>query len=87
MLGYTGHDGTTAITLKNVATRVVCQNTIGVALNEQDGAEWHIPHFDNAKQRLEEAGRAFRELLESYARFGDLAKCYRAPRMMPEGAK
>ncbi|WP_164002310.1 DUF932 domain-containing protein [Pyxidicoccus caerfyrddinensis] len=73
VLGYTGHDGTTAITLKNVATRVVCQNTIGVALNEQDGAEWHIPHFDNAKQRLEEAGRAFRELMDSYARFGDLA--------------
>ncbi|MCK8504231.1 DUF932 domain-containing protein [Myxococcus fulvus] len=73
VLGYTGHDGTTAITLKNVATRVVCQNTIGVALHEKDGAEWHIPHFDNAKQRLEEAGRAFRELMESYARFGDLA--------------
>jgi len=44
VLSYTGHDGTTTITLKNVATRVVCQNTIGVALGERDGAEWHILH-------------------------------------------
>ncbi len=73
VLGYCGHDGTTAITLKNVATRVVCQNTLGVALSEKDGAEWHISHYSNAKVRLEEAGRAFRQLVESYARFEELA--------------
>nr|WP_269744475.1 DUF932 domain-containing protein [Stigmatella aurantiaca] len=38
VLGYCGHDGTTAITLKNVATRVVCQNTLGVALGEKCGS-------------------------------------------------
>ncbi|HZH78642.1 MAG TPA: DUF932 domain-containing protein [Archangium sp.] len=73
VLGYCGHDGTTAITLKNVATRVVCQNTLGVALSEQDGAEWHIPHTTSAKVRLEEAGQAFRLLVEGYERLGELA--------------
>ncbi len=73
VLGYCGHDGTTAITLKNVATRVVCQNTLGVALGEKDGAEWHISHYGNAKVRLEEAGRAFRQLIEGYAHFETLA--------------
>ncbi|MDC0709490.1 DUF932 domain-containing protein [Stigmatella sp. ncwal1] len=42
VLGYCGHDGTTTITLKNVATRVVCQNALGVALGEKYRAEWHI---------------------------------------------
>jgi phage/plasmid-like protein (TIGR03299 family) len=73
ILGYCGHDGTTAITLKNVATRVVCQNTIGVALGERDGAEWHIIHTTSARVRLEEAGRAFRRLVQGYERFAALA--------------
>ncbi|HEX8821233.1 MAG TPA: DUF932 domain-containing protein [Archangium sp.] len=72
ILGYCGHDGTTAITLKNVATRVVCQNTIGVALGERDGAEWHIVHTTSARVRLEEAGRAFRRLVQGYERFAAL---------------
>ena len=73
VLGYTGHDGTTAITLKNVATRVVCQNTVGVALGERDGAEWHILHTTSAKVRLEEAGRAFRRMVQGYERFAALS--------------
>jgi len=73
ILGYCGHDGTTAITLKNVATRVVCQNTIGVALGERDGAEWHIIHTTSARVRMEEAGRAFRRLVQGYERFAALA--------------
>lgn len=57
VLGYTGHDGTTAITLKNVATRVGCQNTIGVALGERDGAEWHILHTTSAKTQTTKTAR------------------------------
>ncbi|HZH16128.1 MAG TPA: DUF932 domain-containing protein [Archangium sp.] len=72
ILGYCGHDGTTAITFKNVATRVVCQNTIGVALGERDGAEWHIIHTTSARVRLEEVGRAFRRLVQGYERFAAL---------------
>ena len=32
VLGCAGHDGYTAVVIKNVATRVVCANTLGVAL-------------------------------------------------------
>ncbi len=63
----------TAVVIKNVATRVVCANTLGVALGERGGATWRIQHTANAKQRLEEAGKAFRRLAESYTRFGELA--------------
>ncbi|WNG33304.1 DUF932 domain-containing protein [Archangium violaceum] len=73
VLGYCGHDGSTAITLKNVATRVVCQNTIGVALGERDGAEWNIIHTSSARVRLEEAGRAFRRMVQGYERFAALS--------------
>lgn len=73
LLGSGGHDGSTAVVLKNVATRVVCANTLGVALGEKMGAEWRIHHTANAKTRLEEAGRAFKELARSYDLFGDLA--------------
>jgi phage/plasmid-like protein (TIGR03299 family) len=73
VLGYCGHDGTTPIVLKNVATRVVCQNTLGVALGEKDGAELHIVHTASAKVRLEQAGRAFRRLLQGYEHFTALA--------------
>ncbi|MDC0708750.1 DUF932 domain-containing protein [Stigmatella sp. ncwal1] len=73
ILGYCGHDGLTPIVLKNVATRVVCQNTLGVALGEKDGAELHIVHTASAKVRLEEAGRAFRRLLQGYEYFEALA--------------
>ncbi|MBF5043172.1 DUF932 domain-containing protein [Aggregicoccus sp. 17bor-14] len=73
LLGYTGHDGATAITLKNVATRVVCANTLGVALGERQGAEWHIAHHGQPLAHLAEAAEAFRRLAEGYARFGQLA--------------
>lgn len=73
VLGTTGHDGVTAVVIKNVAMRVVCQNTLGVALGERGGASWRIQHTANAKVRLEEAGKAFRRVIESYTRLGELA--------------
>lgn len=73
VLGTTGHDGVTAVVIKNVATRVVCANTLGVALGERGGATWRIQHTVNAKTRLEEAGKAFRQVVHSYERFGELA--------------
>ena len=74
VLGTTGHDGVTAVVIKNVATRVVCANTLGVALGERGGATWRIQHTANAKTRLDEAGKAFRQLADSYTRLGELAK-------------
>jgi phage/plasmid-like protein (TIGR03299 family) len=73
VLGCAGHDGYTAVVIKNVATRVVCANTLGVALGERVGASWRIQHTASAKERLEEAGKAFRRIAQSYETFGELA--------------
>lgn len=76
VLGTTGHDGITAIVVKNVACRVVCANTLGVALGERGGATWRIAHTANAKTRLDEAGKAFARLARSYERLGELANVF-----------
>ena len=73
VVGSAGHDGVTSIVIKNVATRVVCSNTLGVALGERGGASWRIAHTANARQRLDEAARAFRKIAASYERLGELA--------------
>lgn len=73
VLGTTGHDGVTAIVIKNVATRVICANTLGVALGERGGATWRIQHTANAPLRLAAAGKAFAQLARSYERLGELA--------------
>ena len=73
LLGCTGHDGLSAITLKNVATRVVCQNTLGLALGERGGASFKIHHTTNAGTRLAQAAYALEKLVRSYETFGELA--------------
>ena len=73
VLGCAGHDGYTAVVIKNVATRVVCANTLGVALGERGGASWRIQHTASAKERLEDAGKAFGRIADSYESFGELA--------------
>lgn len=73
LLGTTGHDGLSAINLKNVATRVVCQNTLGLALGERGGASFKIHHTTNAGARLAQAAAALKKLLRSYETFGELA--------------
>jgi len=57
VLGTTGHDGVTAVVIKNVATRVVCQNTLGVALGERGGASWRIQHTANGRSASRRRGR------------------------------
>ena len=73
LLGTTGHDGLSAIVLKNVATRVVCQNTLGLALGERGGASFKIHHTTNAGSRLAQAATALKKLVRSYETFAELA--------------
>lgn len=73
VLLHNAHDGTTAATLMNAATRVVCENTLGVALSERDGARWTIRHTANALERLEDAAKAFRRIVTHLSEFEDLA--------------
>ena len=84
VLGCAGHDGYTAVVIKNCATRVVCQNTLGVALGERGGATWRIQHTASAKERLVEAGKAFRRIAESYTTFGDLANVMAVTKFTPK---
>ncbi|WNZ66244.1 DUF932 domain-containing protein (plasmid) [Myxococcus sp. MxC21-1] len=68
----TAHDGLSAAILANVATRVVCRNTLGAALKERGGSRWTIRHTANAEKRLEEAGRAFAYMTAEMADFEQL---------------
>lgn len=69
----TAHDGLSAAILKNCATRVVCRNTLGTALGEDDGAVWRVRHTRNANHRLESAAKAFRAMATHFEEFGQLA--------------
>ncbi|MFZ5440482.1 MAG: DUF932 domain-containing protein [Myxococcota bacterium] len=74
LLGTAAHDGRNGVVLKNVATRVVCQNTLGVAMGEKD-SRWYasIYHTKNAVQRLAEAREAFAAMLEGMDAFEVMA--------------
>lgn len=72
-LATTAHDGTSAVHIKNVATRVVCRNTLGVAMGERGAAGWSIKHTVNASDRVKSAGDAFRAMCKGMETFGELA--------------
>jgi phage/plasmid-like protein (TIGR03299 family) len=73
VLGFSSHDGSTAARVANVATRVVCQNTLGAALRETGNAKHTIRHTKNAKQRLADASASLRQVLIGVEKFGQLA--------------
>lgn len=79
ILAATGHDGSLANHIRNCATRVVCRNTLGVALGETGGASWTIRHTATALQRMENAAQALKVLGARMLRFKDmgdqLVKC------------
>lgn len=54
LLVATSHDGSMSYTAKLVDTRVVCQNTLTVALGER-GSAFRVKHTASAKQRMDNA--------------------------------
>lgn len=52
------HDGSAAVTIKLVTTRVVCANTLAVALNEKVGTAVKIRHTASVVQRVAEASHS-----------------------------
>lgn len=54
LLGFNGHDGSTANTVKLVRERVVCRNTLNVALGEA-GRKLRFKHTRNMRIKMEEA--------------------------------
>ena len=72
MVGVAGHDGVTAVSIKNVATGGLHQQGSEARLTE-NGAEWRIQHAGSPNRRLEEAALAFRKLALGYDRLGESA--------------
>jgi phage/plasmid-like protein (TIGR03299 family) len=87
------HDGTRPLQMLFTPVRVVCANTLAVALNrkpkrdeETDDAPWDynaprvtVRHTAKAKLALKEAERTMKRALEYYKEFGDFANfLYRA---------
>lgn len=53
-----GHDGKTSVVLKPVTTRVVCANTLAMALGEKEHREYRIRHTASVKDRIKDASKA-----------------------------
>ena len=62
------HDGTNSLTLQHVAVRVVCQNTLSMALGTKSNVI-KIRHTKTYKNKVEEAQRVLK-LIDGY--YGDL---------------
>lgn len=73
LLGTAAHDGHNGVLIKNVATRVVCQNTLGAALGEDSKFNVSIHHTTNASKRLDEARKAFSLLVQGMDEFEAMA--------------
>lgn len=58
LLFATGHDGSMSWLNKMVFTRVVCANTLAVAMGERSKAEFRIRHTKNANKRIVDAHKA-----------------------------
>lgn len=72
ILAVAGHDGATAVILKNTALRIWCSNSIGAALGSAGGL-WRVHHTRSAPQRLEEVARGLRVVHDSFDWLGELA--------------
>ena len=72
-LASTSHDSSSAVVLMRCATRVVCVNTLNVALGEKDPQRISIRHTLNAEQRVKLVAQAFKRISEGYNRFEQAA--------------
>ncbi len=70
LLAYWGHDGRTAYTLANCATRVVCANTVAAAMGERGGFRVSIRHTSKAESYVASATNAFQTIRQSYRQLG-----------------
>jgi phage/plasmid-like protein (TIGR03299 family) len=76
------HDGTRPLQMLFTPVRVVCSNTLGMALEIKGNTDKvtriaprvTIPHNINAKAKMKQAGRLMKAALNYYEKFGDFAK-------------
>ena len=71
---YQSHNGTAPCSVMFTPIRVVCQNTLNMALGKGSTQIVKIRHTLNAEDRLEEAGHIMKEMNEYFALMGE--KCH-----------
>ncbi len=62
LLFATGHDGSMSFQLRTCMTRVVCQNTLNVAMGERTRSKFMIRHTRNAQNRIQSAQDALQSV-------------------------
>lgn len=67
------HDGKSSVTIKFTPVRVVCQNTLTLALN--DGSAWRVSHHSDIHEKLKEANEML-GLINN--RFGEMGETFQA---------
>lgn len=60
-----GHDGQSAVNIKFTPIRVVCQNTLNLALNQEEATK--INHISSIHKKLQDASVAVENILEIYS--------------------
>jgi phage/plasmid-like protein (TIGR03299 family) len=73
LLVHTSHDGSTAVQANITPVRVVCQNTLNMALNGSKQS-FRIRHTQTVQGRVDEARRVLGLTFEHMDKFEDLAK-------------
>lgn len=86
LLFSTSYNGTRAHQWKKVGTRVVCQNTLAVALRESS-AQFKVWHNRQAVARLEDARKAIASLKNEFATLEDMLNTLNERRMVRETAE
>jgi len=71
LLFSTSHDGTLSYNFRIVVERVVCQNTLGIALGERTKASFSIRHTSKAQDRIDDAHRVLADMGDDIARIQD----------------
>jgi len=74
LLLSTSHDGSGTLRMLFTPVRVVCQNTLNIALQGGKGEGIAIRHTENATRRAEDAVRSLKLARKYYKAFGDEAR-------------
>ena len=77
---YNSHDGSAPCSVMFTPIRVVCQNTLNMALGKGSTQIVKIRHTANAEDRLEEAGRVMKEMNDYFTLMGE--KCHELGRFV-----
>lgn len=71
------HDGSMAVRMLPTCVRVVCMNTLNLALRQGQGSGWSIRHCPSLPERVEEARRALGMITQRLDRFAVETKLLR----------